>query len=116
MGLIDAIDRFDASRGVKFETYAVTRIRGYLIDQLRELDWLPRTARARVRSVQRASAAMEEQLGRSPDRRRAGGGGRPGDWWPASGRWRTAAARCSRWSASPTGTLRGTAPSLLIVW
>lgn len=68
MGLIDAIDRFDASRGVKFETYAMTRIRGYLVDQLRELDWLPRTARARVRSVQRASAAMEQRLGRSPDR------------------------------------------------
>ena len=69
MGLIDAIDRFDASRGVKFETYAMTRIRGYLADQLRELDWLPRSARARVRSVQRTTAAMEERLGRSPDRR-----------------------------------------------
>ena len=69
MGLIDAIDRFDASRGIKFETYAVTRIRGYLADQLRELDWLPRTARARVRSVQRTTATMEQRLGRSPDRR-----------------------------------------------
>ena len=68
MGLIDAIDRFDASRGVKFETYAMTRIRGYLVDQLRELDWLPRSARGRVRSVQRTTAMMEERLGRSPDR------------------------------------------------
>src|SRR6185312_17441021 len=51
MGLIDAVDRFDASRGVKFETYAVTRIRGYLIDQLRSLDWLSRTARSQVRAV-----------------------------------------------------------------
>jgi RNA polymerase sigma factor for flagellar operon FliA len=68
MGLIDAIDRFDSTRGVKFETYAVTRIRGYLIDQLRELDWLPRTARAHVRTVQRSAARLEERLGRYPDR------------------------------------------------
>jgi RNA polymerase sigma factor FliA len=68
MGLIDAIDRFDASRGVKFETYAVTRIRGYLLDELRALDWLPRSARSRVRQVQRTTARMEEQLGRAPDR------------------------------------------------
>src|SRR5690348_12408348 len=64
MGLIDAIDRFDATRGVKFETYAVTRIRGYLLDQLRSLDWLPRSARAQVRTVQRTTAHMEERLGR----------------------------------------------------
>ena len=68
MGLIDAIDRFDASRGVKFETYAVTRIRGYLLDQLRAFDWLPRSARTNVRLVQHASARVEGQLGRKPDR------------------------------------------------
>lgn len=68
MGLIDAVDRFDASRGIKFETYAVTRIRGYLIDQLRALDPLSRSTRAQVRTVQRTSARMEEHLGRRPDR------------------------------------------------
>ena len=68
LGLIDAIDRFDPTRGVKFETYAVLRIRGYLIDQIRALDWLPRTARSHVRVVQRAGAQMEMQLGRTPSR------------------------------------------------
>ncbi|HWE61579.1 MAG TPA: FliA/WhiG family RNA polymerase sigma factor [Chloroflexota bacterium] len=68
MGLIEAIDRFDASRGVKFETYALARIRGYLLDQLRALDWLPRSTRARARVVERTSARLEEQLGRLPDR------------------------------------------------
>lgn len=68
VGLIDAIDRFDASRGVKFETYALTRIRGYLLDQLRALDWLPRTARSRARTVQRTALRMSDDLGRAPDR------------------------------------------------
>src|SRR5437764_15136262 len=49
MGLIDAIDRFDATRGVKFETYAVTRIRGYIIDKLRIMAWTPAYARTRYR-------------------------------------------------------------------
>jgi RNA polymerase sigma factor for flagellar operon FliA len=66
MGLIDAVDRFDASRGIKFETYAVTRIRGYLIDQLRAHDWLPRTARAHVHTVRRAAEELESRLGRHP--------------------------------------------------
>ncbi len=66
MGLIDAVDRFDPCRGVKFETYAVTRIRGYLVDQLRALDWLSRTARSQVREVQRASEELEAGLGRRP--------------------------------------------------
>jgi RNA polymerase sigma factor for flagellar operon FliA len=67
MGLIDAIDRYDRSRGVKFETYAITRIRGYLIDQLRSLDWLPRSARSNIRLVQAASAKLEASLGREPE-------------------------------------------------
>ncbi len=67
MGLIDAVDRYDRTRGVRFETYAVTRIRGYLVDQLRAMDWLPRSARANVRLVQSASTQLEEHLGRKPD-------------------------------------------------
>ncbi|HTD79426.1 MAG TPA: sigma-70 family RNA polymerase sigma factor, partial [Chloroflexota bacterium] len=66
MGLIDAIDRFDATRGVKFETYAVTRIRGYIIDQLRILDWIPRSARQRARQIERTHDAMEREMGRAP--------------------------------------------------
>src|SRR5205085_2563567 len=66
MGLIDAIDRFDTARGVKFETYAVTRIRGYIIDQLRTLDWIPRSARQRARQIERTHEAMEREMGRVP--------------------------------------------------
>ena len=66
MGLINAIDRFDEVRGVKFETYAVTRVRGYIIDQLRSLDWVPRSTRQRARQIRRASEEMEHTLGRTP--------------------------------------------------
>lgn len=67
MGLIDAIDRFDASRMVKFETYAVTRIRGYIIDQLRALDWIPRSARQRARQIERTHDEMQRETGQLPD-------------------------------------------------
>jgi RNA polymerase sigma factor for flagellar operon FliA len=67
IGLIDAVDRFDQTRGVRFETYAVTRIRGYLVDQLRAMDWLPRSARANVKLVHSTAAQMEENLGRKPE-------------------------------------------------
>jgi len=66
MGLIDAIDRFDAERAVKFETYAVTRIRGYIIDQLRALDWIPRSARQRARHIERTHDDLQRQTGRPP--------------------------------------------------
>lgn len=66
MGLLNAIDRFDTAHGVKFETYAVTRIRGYIIDQLRALDWMPRSARQRARQVERARDEVERALGRIP--------------------------------------------------
>lgn len=66
MGLINALDRFDAERGVKFETYAVTRIRGYIIDQLRALDWIPRSTRQRARLIERTREEMERTLGRAP--------------------------------------------------
>ncbi len=66
MGLINAIDRFDEVRGVKFETYAITRIRGYIIDQLRSLDWIPRSTRQRARQIRRTRDEMETTLGRTP--------------------------------------------------
>ncbi len=53
-GLIDAIDRFDLDRGVKFETFAAPRIRGAIYDGLRQLDWVPRSVRSRAREVERA--------------------------------------------------------------
>lgn len=66
MGLIDAIDRFDVARCVKFETYAVTRIRGYIIDQLRTLDWIPRSARQRARQIERAHDELQRETGHLP--------------------------------------------------
>src|SRR5688572_1244067 len=66
LGLIGAIERFDLDREIKFETFAVARIKGAIIDELRSLDWVPRSVRARARDVERAHAALEAQFGRSP--------------------------------------------------
>ena len=65
-GLMNAIDKFDPSQGNKFETYAVPRIRGAILDGLRALDWVPRSVRSRSRSVQDAIAQLEHELGRTP--------------------------------------------------
>lgn len=65
-GLIDAIDKFDSERGIKFETYAISRIRGAIIDELRAIDWVPRSVRAKARSVEQAYSALESKLGRTP--------------------------------------------------
>ena len=65
-GLMGAIDRFDPGQGVKFESYAVPRIRGAILDGLRALDWVPRSVRSRARTVQDAITALEHRLGREP--------------------------------------------------
>jgi RNA polymerase sigma factor for flagellar operon FliA len=65
-GLIDAIEKFDPERSIKFETYAITRIRGAMIDELRAMDWIPRSVRQKARAVERASATLEAYLRRSP--------------------------------------------------
>jgi RNA polymerase sigma factor for flagellar operon FliA len=65
-GLIDAIEKFDTSRSIKFETYAIPRIKGAIIDELRSIDWVPRSVRAKARSVEEAYATLEASLGRSP--------------------------------------------------
>jgi RNA polymerase sigma factor for flagellar operon FliA len=65
-GLMNAIDKFDPANGAKFETYAIPRIRGAILDGLRALDWVPRSVRSRSRSVQDAIALLEHQLGRTP--------------------------------------------------
>ncbi len=65
-GLIDAIEKFDLERAIKFETYAITRIRGAIIDELRAMDWIPRSVRSKARDVERAYAALEAELHRTP--------------------------------------------------
>lgn len=64
-GLISAIEKYDISRGVKFETYAIARIRGSIIDELRKLDWIPRTRRKKFRKIQDVYSKLENKLGRS---------------------------------------------------
>lgn len=64
-GLIDAIDKFDPDRGFKFKTYATTRIRGAIIDELRSLDWIPRSVRQKSRQLQNAYNDLENRLGRA---------------------------------------------------
>jgi RNA polymerase sigma factor for flagellar operon FliA len=66
LGLIGAIERYDPERDVKFETYAIARIRGAIIDELRALDWVPRSVRSRARDIERAIAELEAKLGRVP--------------------------------------------------
>jgi RNA polymerase sigma factor for flagellar operon FliA len=66
LGLIGAIERFEPSRQIKFETYAIARIRGAIIDELRALDWVPRSVRSRARDIERAIAELEEKLHRAP--------------------------------------------------
>jgi RNA polymerase sigma factor for flagellar operon FliA len=65
-GLIDAIAKFDTSRNIKFETYAITRIKGAIIDELRTIDWVPRSVRSKARAVEKAYAKLEAQLLRTP--------------------------------------------------
>jgi RNA polymerase sigma factor FliA len=66
LGLMGAIERYDPDRDVKFETYAIARIRGSIIDELRAMDWVPRSVRARARDIERAIAELERRLHRAP--------------------------------------------------
>ena len=88
-GLIDAIDKFDPGRGFKFETYAISRIKGAIIDELRSIDWVPRSVRAKARAIERAYSKLENELQRSPDD--SGDGGRA-----RRHRDRAGARRCRR--------------------
>jgi RNA polymerase sigma factor FliA len=65
-GLIDAIEKFDLERAIKFETYAISRIKGAIIDELRAIDWIPRSVRYKAREVEKAYAALEAKLHRTP--------------------------------------------------
>jgi RNA polymerase sigma factor for flagellar operon FliA len=66
LGLIGAIERYDPDRDIKFETYAISRIKGAIIDELRALDWVPRSVRSRAREIERAIAELEAKLGTAP--------------------------------------------------
>jgi len=65
-GLIDAIEKFDLERGFKFETYAISRIKGAIIDELRSVDWVPRSVRAKARNLEKAYSKLEAQFHRTP--------------------------------------------------
>ncbi len=65
-GLIDAIEKYDLERAIKFETYAINRIRGAIIDELRSIDWIPRSVRSKAREVEKAYQALEGKLQRTP--------------------------------------------------
>ena len=65
-GLIDAIEKFDLTRGFKFETYAISRIKGAILDELRSIDWVPRSVRAKARDLEKAYAKLEAEHHRSP--------------------------------------------------
>jgi RNA polymerase sigma factor for flagellar operon FliA len=65
-GLIDAIEKFDLDRGYKFETYAIARIKGAILDELRSIDWVPRSVRAKARALEKAFMKLEGVLHRSP--------------------------------------------------
>ena len=67
IGLIEAVDRFDASKGASFESFAITRVRGSIYDHLRSSDWLTRGARKRVKNLIKATNILENKLGRYPD-------------------------------------------------
>ncbi|MGI9615507.1 MAG: sigma-70 family RNA polymerase sigma factor, partial [Acidimicrobiales bacterium] len=65
-GLIDAITKFDPGRGYKFETYAISRVKGAILDELRSIDWVPRSVRSKAKSVERAMLKLESKLHRAP--------------------------------------------------
>lgn len=65
-GLLDAIEKYDPSKNVKFKTYAVTRIRGAIYDELRSIDWVPRSVRQKAKEVENTIGYLENKLGRAP--------------------------------------------------
>ena len=66
LGLIGALERFDPDRQIKFETYAISRIKGSIIDELRSMDWVPRSVRSKAREIERVCALLENRLQRAP--------------------------------------------------
>ena len=77
IGLMDAIEKYDPDKNCKFKTYAEFRIKGAILDQLRSLDWVPRSVRQKSRRLERAYGEVEQRLGRSATRRGSGRLARP---------------------------------------
>ncbi|SRR5581483_6402589 len=73
VGLIDAVERYEAGRNVKFSTYAIARIRGAIIDELRSLDWVPRQVRKQAREIEQAMSRLDQELGRPATERELAG-------------------------------------------
>ncbi len=69
IGLVDAVSRFDAAMGVQFDTFAMQRVRGAMLDELRNADWMPRSVRKSQRSIEQAIHAVEQRLGRPAQER-----------------------------------------------
>lgn len=67
IGLLDALEKFDPDRGLQFQTYAVSRIRGAMVDGLRAADWVPRSVREKIRDINAAHSELEHSLGRAPN-------------------------------------------------
>jgi len=67
IGLFDALDKFDAEMGIKFETYAEHRIRGAILDELRKMDWIPRSVRKDIHRIENAMAEIQSRVGRAPE-------------------------------------------------
>ncbi len=67
MGLLSSLDNFNPTLGIKFETFAMNRIRGAMVDSLRELDWVPRSVRQKARQLERTMEELTQKLGRMPD-------------------------------------------------
>ena len=73
VGLIDAVERYESGRNVKFSTYAIARIRGAIIDELRSLDWMPRQVRRQAREIEQAMSRLDQELGRPATERELAG-------------------------------------------
>jgi RNA polymerase sigma factor for flagellar operon FliA len=66
IGLVEAMERFEPDRQIRFETFAMQRVRGAIIDELRSLDWVPRSVRSRARDIEKANSKLEHELGHAP--------------------------------------------------
>ena len=100
VGLISAIERFEPAREIKFETYAIMRIKGAIIDELRAMDWVPRSVRSRAREVERANAKLEHSLQRAPtDKEMAAELKITVEELQRIAAWRSRTPRWSRWTS-----------------
>ncbi len=98
IGVLEVMEKYDASRGAKLNTFAYLRIRGAMIDELRSRDWFPRSARAKAKKIQEAARKLEHEMGRYPDEEEVAAEART--WSSAPIFPCSEAAATSLWSAS----------------